>query len=289
MLTPLRADLSIDDALFAGHARTLLDTGCGGITIFGTTGEGPSFSTAERQAALEALVHNGIAADRIIVSTSCTALPDTVALTRHAVDLGTHGCLVLPPFFFKGVSDQGIIDGYRQLIAQVADARLRLYLYHIPQVTGIGLSHGVIRTLLDAFPDTIAGIKDSACSTAHSVALAAAFLDRITVYVGFEPDLQTLASLGSPGAISGLANFAPRLVHHLVSDPRGAGAARDMAQTQALIKLLDGFSLMPALKGIMALRSGNPAWLRVRSPLVALTVGEQDALETLYRTVSDTV
>lgn len=278
MLTPLDASLAIDHAAFAAHAQRLLDAGCGGVTVFGTTGEGPSFSVAERMAALQALVDRGIPAERLIVSTSCTAIPETVALTQHATALGVHGCLVLAPFFFKGVSDQGIINGYRQIFDACATPGLGLYLYHIPQVTGVALSHAVIRTLLDAYPQYILGIKDSQCDRAHSVALAQAFMPPITVYVGFEPDLPTLGSMGSTGAISGLANFVPRLVHRLVTQPTGIQAARDLQRVKDLLVIFEGFSLMPALKGVMAQRDGRAQWLRVRPPLVALTDDENTEL-----------
>ena len=278
LLTPLDASLAIDHDALAAHVRSLLDAGCGGVTLFGTTGEGPSFSVAERMGALEALIARGIPAERLIVSTSCTAIPETIALTQHATALGVHGCLVLAPFFFKGVSDQGIIDGYCQIIDACAAPNLALYLYHIPQVTGVALSHHVIRTLLDAYPQYILGIKDSQCERAHSVALAQAFMPPIKVYVGFEPDLPTLGSLGSTGAISGLANFVPRLVHRLVTQPDGPTAARDLQRVKDLLAIFEGFSLMPALKGVMVERHGRAEWLRVRPPLVALNAAENAEL-----------
>ena len=165
MLTPLTESLDIDHARLAAHAKGLIASGCGGVTIFGTTGEGPSFSMAERREALDQMIAHGVPAERIMVSTSCAALPETLALTRHAVSVGVHGCLMLPPFFLKGVSDEGILHCYRQVIDAVADPRLKLYLYHIPQVTGVGLSHHVIATLKREYPKIILGIKDSACTT----------------------------------------------------------------------------------------------------------------------------
>ncbi|UUZ67958.1 dihydrodipicolinate synthase family protein [Polaromonas sp. P2-4] len=279
LLTPLNADLSIDHTKFAAHCKSLIARGCPGVTPFGTTGEGPSFSMAERKEAIDQLIKNGIPAGQIMVSTSCAALPETLELTRHAVNAGVHGCLMLPPFFLKGVSDQGVIDCYRYVIDGLADDRLKLYLYHIPQVTGVGLSHHVISTLKKMYPNTILGIKDSACSTEHSVGLAKAFMKDLTVYVGFEPDLPEMGRRGSTGAISGLANFMPRVVKRLVTQP---DAATTPAERERIIKLLgrlEGYSLMPALKGIMALLSGDETWLRVRAPLVALTPDEFKALE----------
>jgi 4-hydroxy-tetrahydrodipicolinate synthase len=283
LLTPLDADLNIDHARFNAHAHALLDAGCAGITPFGTTGEGPSFTMAERRAAVDALVAAGVAPARILVSTSCAALPETIELTRHALQIGAHGCLMLPPFFLKGVTDQGIIDAYRQVIDRVSDSRLRLYLYHIPQVAGVGLSHHVIATLRELYPQTIVGIKDSACDTAHSLALAAAFMPPITVYVGYEPDLPEMGRRGSTGAVSGLANFMPRLVHRLVAQPDAPGAAEDLARVKRILDILGGYALMPALKGIMSLHTGEPAWLRVRPPLVCLDAVELQSLEQKMR------
>jgi len=285
LLTPLDADLSIDHASFSAHCKTLLARGCDGVTPFGTTGEGPSFSMAERREALDQLIGSGIPAAQIMVSTSCAALPETLELTRHAVGAGVHGCLMLPPFFLKGVSDQGIIDSYRFVIDGMGRSLpgLRLYLYHLPQVSGVGLSHHVIRALKAMYPDTIVGIKDSACNTAHSIGLAEAFMNELTVYVGYEPDLPEMGRRGSLGAISGLANFMPRLIHRLVTQPDAPATPAERERIVKLIGLLDSYSLMPALKGIMAILSGEPAWLRVRAPLVALSAGKFKALEKTIR------
>ena len=278
LLTPLAADLSIDRTRFASHSRALPVAGCGGVPPFRTTGEGPSFAMAERRDAVDALLAGGVPASQILVSTSCAALPETLALTRHALEIGAHGCLMLPPFFLKGVSDEGVVDAYRYVIDAAADARLKLYLYHIPQVAGVGLSHEVIATLKRLYPQTIVGIKDSSCELSHSLALAEAFMPELTVYVGNEADLPELGRRGSTGAVSGLANFMPRLVHRLVTQPDAPGTLQDLARVAQLMGLLGGYALTPALKGVMAVLSGEKAWLRVRPPLVALTEAAYDTL-----------
>jgi 4-hydroxy-tetrahydrodipicolinate synthase len=287
MLTPLTQSLEIDVDAFAWHAHDLLEAGCVGITPFGTTGEGPSFTVAERRAAIDGLLARGIPAERIIVSTSCAALPDTVELTRHAVSIGAHGCLILPPFFLKGVSDQGVIDAYRWVIDRVLDGpgdpRLRVYLYHIPQVSGVALGREVILELKSRYPQTIVGLKDSGCQREVSLGFADAFMDKVRVYVGNEADLQTLGARGSTGAISGLANIAPRLVARLVSQYASPNAARDQQRMLALLEILNSFGLTAAYKGAMALRHGNPGWLRVRPPLVALSSAGFARLETRLR------
>ncbi|MEP6875010.1 MAG: dihydrodipicolinate synthase family protein [Burkholderiales bacterium] len=283
LLTPLSADLSIDIPVFARHSRRLLDAGCSGVTPFGTTGEGPSFSVAERRAAIDGLIAGGVPANRILVSTSCAALPDAVELTRHAVASGSFGCLLLPPFFLKGVSDRGIIDAYRWVIDQVADPRLRVVLYHIPQVSGVDLSHHVIRTLKELYPDTIVGIKDSSGNRAGSLAYADAFMPDIQVWVGNEPDQLLMSARGTNGAVSGVANVLPRLIQHLVTQHAGPDATRDAQRVQAFIDVLGGYGMTAAFKGIMAILDDHAGWRRVRPPLVALSDAEFDRLVVQMR------
>lgn len=279
LLTPLTASLDIDIPAFAAHCNTLLAAGCSGVTPFGTTGEGPSFSVAERVAAIDGLIAAGIPAGRMLVSTSAAALPDAIALTGHAVRAGCFGVLLLPPFSLKGVTDQGIIDFYVQLIDKVADERLRIVLYHIPQISGVPLSHHVIETLVKCYPQTILGIKDSGCQREWSLGLAKAFMPPLQVWVGNEPDLQVMAAQGTLGAVSGMANITPRLIARMVAEHDGAGATRDMARTLALLAILGGYGLTAAFKGVMAIQSGQPGWRRVRAPLVALADAEFAALE----------
>jgi 4-hydroxy-tetrahydrodipicolinate synthase len=282
MLTPLTSDLSIDQPRFSAHALALLRAGCGGVTPFGTTGEGPSFSVGERMAAVDALVTAGVPADRIIVSTSCAAITDVVTLTKHAVEVGAHGCLMLPPFYFKGVSDAGVLDAYRYVIDRISarsgHTRPRLYLYHLPQVSAAPLTHEVIATLQREYPGVIAGIKDSECNRANSVALAERFGRDLSVYVGNELDLRTLGRMGSKGAISGLANFWPKLVAQLVGQPDAPGTGALHARVQALLDGVSRHALIPALKVVMAWQSGDDAWLRVRAPLKATTRDEAELL-----------
>jgi 4-hydroxy-tetrahydrodipicolinate synthase len=271
MLTPLDANLDINIPAFATHARSLLDSGCVGVTPFGTTGEGPSFSVAERVAAVDGLISGGVPAGRILVSTSCAALPDVVALTQHAVQAGAFGVLLLPPFFLKGVPDQGVIDFYNQVIDKVAEDRLRIVLYHIPQISGIGLSHHVVQTLVQRYPQTIIGIKDSGGQREVSLAFAKAFMPPLQVWVGNEPDLQTLAARGAVGAVSGVGNVMPRLLQRLVGEFDGAQAARDQTRVKAFIEILvDGWGMTAAFKGIMAILNNDPGWRHVRAPLLAL-------------------
>jgi 4-hydroxy-tetrahydrodipicolinate synthase len=224
-----------------------------------------------------------VPAQRILVSTSASALPDAVAATRHAVRCGTRGCLVLPPFFLKGVPDAGVIDFYDQLVNQVGDDRLRLVLYHIPQISGVALSHAVITTLLQRHPQTIIGLKDSGCQREASLAFAKAFMPPLQVWVGNEPDLQTLAGRGALGAVSGVGNIAPRLVQRLIQGSDTPAATQNQQQVLELLAILGGYGLTAAFKSTMALLTGHDGWRRVRAPLVALNDAEHRKLAAQWQ------
>lgn len=278
MLTPLQADGALDPVRLVFHAKRLLAAGCSGVTLFGTTGEGPSFSVAERMAALEALLQGGVSPTQLLVHTSCAALPDTVALTRHAAKHAVHGCLILPPFFFKGVSDDGILDCYHAVIDACAGLPLRVVLYHIPQVTGVGLSHRVIAELLQRYPDVIMGLKDSGCQRIESVAYATAFMPPMQVWVGNEADVPEMANLGTRGAVSGVANVLPGLVERLVTGRDPVTVQADLDRVKAFLTLIGGYTMVPAFKGLMAIIDKDPAWLNVRAPLRALSPDEFERL-----------
>src|SRR5438874_6320641 len=169
-LTPLGPEGAIDHARMAAHIRALFSQGVEGVAPFGTTGEGPSFSVAERRAGLDAMIAAGIKPSQLIPGTGCAAFADTVALTRHAVQIGCSRCLVLPPFFFKELADEAVYGFFAALIDAVADPRLSLYLYHIPQFSGVSIRAGVVARLAADFPRVVAGVKDSGGDFAHTKA-----------------------------------------------------------------------------------------------------------------------
>jgi 4-hydroxy-tetrahydrodipicolinate synthase len=181
--TPMRDDLAVDRHAFAQHSRRLLDAGCHGLGIFGTTGEANSLAVGERVEAIEALVADGIPADVLLPGTGACALPDAVRLTQAALALGAPGVLALPPFYYKGVSDDGLFRFFAELIERVGDDRLRLFLYHIPPQTVLGFSPELIGRLLDAYPATIAGTKDSAGDAARIERICTDF-PQLTVFAG---------------------------------------------------------------------------------------------------------
>jgi 4-hydroxy-tetrahydrodipicolinate synthase len=280
MLTPLDRDGGVDHARFAAHAHRLLARGVDGVAPFGTTGEGQSFSMAERADGLTALLGAGIAAGRVIAATGCAALPETIVLTRHGVLSGCAACLVLPPFFFRDVSDEGLFAWYARVIEAVADPRLRILLYHIPQVTGVPLSVELVARLAAAFPGVIAGVKDSAGDWAHTSALVAR-LPRLAILVGHEPHLPRLLRSGGAGTICGVANVYPELVAALLSREVSAS---DEERIATFIEIAFRQPFLPAFKSIVAARTRDPGWLAVRPPLVALADSARTTLlEALAR------
>jgi 4-hydroxy-tetrahydrodipicolinate synthase len=160
-LTPLDQDLKPDGARFAAHATWLLETGCHGLAVFGTTGEATSFSVAERIALLEAALAAGLPPERLLVGAGCCALSDTLALTAHAAAVGCKNVLMLPPFYYKDMSDEGLAESFARVIDAVGDPALGVYLYHFPKLSGVPITHGLLARLSGAYPGVIKGVKDS--------------------------------------------------------------------------------------------------------------------------------
>ncbi len=265
-LTPLDRVGGVDHGRLVNHARALLAQGVDGIAPFGTTGEGQSFSMAERQAGLEALLAAGIPAGRVVAATGSAALTETIALTRHGAQSGCAACLVLPPFFFKDVSDDGLFAWYARVIEAVASPRLRVLLYHIPQVTGVPISVSLVARLAEAFPGVIAGVKDSAGDWANTSALLER-VPQLAILVGHEPHLPRLLRAGGAGTICGVANVYPALVRALFSPNVTAG---DEERIATFIDIAFRQPFLPAFKSIVAAQTGDPRWQAVRAPQIAL-------------------
>ena len=262
-LTPLSGDGRPDHARLAAHVRRIFAAGVDGIALFGTTGEGQSFSVAERRAGLEALLAAGIEPSRILAGTGCAALPETIELTRHAVMCGCAGALVLPPFFFKDVSPEGVYASYARIAESVADARLRLYLYHIPQVSGVAIPDEAIARLERAYPTLLAGVKDSECNLEHSLRLLASF-PKLSIFVGFEPHLPAALAAGGAGTICGIANLYPRLIRRLYDHANDPRHRDDLARVERFIAVLENYPLFPAFKALQAELTRDPAWSALR-------------------------
>lgn len=268
-ITPFAADLSVDTDRLVTNCRALIDDGVHGLAPFGTTSEANSMSVAERMEALEALIEAGISPDRLIPGTGCAALPDSIALTRHAVERGCRGTLVLPPFYYKGVPEDGVFAAYARIIDAVGDSRLRIYLYHIPQMSGVPITLSLIERLLKEYPGTVVGLKDSSGNWDNTHAVIKAFPE-LESYSASEGVLGQNVAAGGAGCISASANVQAANIVALIGalgTDREAGIAERVTRVR---KIFEAIPLIPAIKAAIAERHGDPAYRNVRPPFVAL-------------------
>lgn len=278
-VTPLGPDLSIDHARLADHGRRLLETGCDGVALFGTTGEAVSFTREERMRALDAILAAGVPPDRLVVGTGCCAIGDTVALTRHALASGVARVLVLPPYYYKNLSEHGLVDAYRRAIIGTDDERLRLLLYHFPRLTGVPIGIEVIRTLREEFPRIIAGVKDSS-GDPESLGAFCGAEGGMAVYPGTERLLLAGLRSGAAGCISGSANVtAPMMAAVYGSCSTGTPDEALQDQLSGIRRVLDRYPLIAAVKYLVSRRSGHADWMRVRPPLVPMRESDGARLE----------
>lgn len=276
-LTPMKEDLSPDLAAFSSHCRWLLASGADGLAVLGTTGEANSFSVDERLALLDALGDSGIPGKTLLPGTGTCAIPDTVKLTRKSLELGAAGVVMLPPFYYKGVSDDGLFAAYSEVIQRVGDDRLRVYFYHFPAQSNVPISHDLIERLLKAYPTAIAGIKDSSGDLSNMLAMCERF-PGFGVFAGSEQFLLPVLRAGGAGCISATANVTVAACAEIYGQwtrdeaeklQEGLTAQRLAIQSQALV---------PALKQIMARYSGDKAWMNIRPPLMRLSAEQGKAL-----------
>jgi 4-hydroxy-tetrahydrodipicolinate synthase len=265
-LTPLRPDFSIDIPVLIEHVRWQLARGCHGVALFGTTGEGTSFSVGERKQALEAVLAAGVPASVIVAGSGCAALTDTIDLTGHAVKQGCAGVLTLPPFFFKGLGEEGLYRCFSELVERVGDAKLRVYLYNIPQLSAVKFPVKVIERLIRAYPTAIAGLKDSSGDWNSTKEYLDAF-PGWGLFTGWDPHLREVVRLGGAGTISGMPNInmaGLRALYDNRTKPEGAALE---ATATTLIKLVDGAPPTAGLRAVLAHYTGKESWLIRRPPL----------------------
>jgi 4-hydroxy-tetrahydrodipicolinate synthase len=270
VLTPFHADFRPDVARFIAHCRWLVDNGAG-LAIFGTNSEANSLSVDERLRLTDALLEAGVPAARMMPGTGACSITDAIALTRHAVKNGAAGVLMLPPFFYKGVSDEGLFAYYAQVIEQVASPDLRIYLYHIPQVTQVPITLKLIGMLRKRYPQTVVGAKDSSGVWDNTKAMLDEFAkDGFDVFPASESTLSQALPLGAAGCISATVNLNPagiRAVFENWNTPEG----RDLqAKADVIRKIFQGPNMIPAMKRTAAEFSGHREWAVVRPPLVPL-------------------
>ena len=278
--TPIEEGGAPDLARAVKLARFLLDNGCDGLNVLGTTGEATSFSLDERKAVMSAYKAQGLPLDRLMVGTGAAAVSDAVALTRHAADLGFAGALVLPPFYYKGVPDDGLV-GYIEALVQATVARpIPIYLYHFPAMSGLPWHVGLIKRLLASFPSRIVGLKDSSGDMAYARS-AAAIAPDFAVFPSTEAALIEARGGAFAGCISATANLNADLCAR-------AWRGGDQAALEAAVairKLFDGKPLVSGVKALLAHIHGDAALARVKPPLTAFSAADRAAVIAGHDTI----
>ncbi|WGD53333.1 dihydrodipicolinate synthase family protein [Bradyrhizobium sp. CB1650] len=265
--TPLTSDGGADPVRLAAHVQRLFGRGVDGVVLFGTTGEGTSFNVAERVATVEALLKAGIAAERIGIGGGFPAISDSIALTRTVLGLGLRHVLLLPPYFDRSVTPEGIEDAFAAVIDEVADDRLRATLYHIPQVSGVAIPTSVAANLRKRYGKLVAGLKDSSGDFKQFQAFRRA-APELAITVGNEADIARAIAEGGAGTICGMANIVPELVKGMI-----IGADVEARMQAAIDMVVQTPSFLATLKAILATQTADAGWLRVRPPLRALSDG----------------
>ena len=278
VVTPFKADLAPDSQRFIAHCKWLLSQNCG-LAVFGTNSEANSLSMEERAMLLEELIAAGVDPSRIMPGTGCCSIMETVKLTAQAVEHGCAGVLMLPPFYYKHVSEEGLYRYFSEIVQRVGDARLKIYLYHIPSVAVVGITTGLVERLLTAYPNAIAGMKDSSGDWNNTKTFLDAFAKSgFDVFVGSESFLLANMRNGGVGTISATANVNPAAIHKLYKQWNTADDADHADQQQSKLNVVRQVfssrkfpSMITALKQAIAIYADDPAWRTVRPPLVELT------------------
>jgi len=290
VVTPFKRDLAPDKERFVAHCKWLLSQKCG-LAIFGTNSEGNSLSLAERIGLLEAVIEAGLDPSRMMPGTGCCSIPETAMLTAEAVRHRCAGVLMLPPFYYKGVGEEGLYRYYSEVVERVGDARLRIYLYHIPPVAVIGITPALVERLLKAYPTAIAGMKDSSGDWNNTKTYLDAFAQAgFAVFAGSESFLLQTMRNGGAGTISATANVNPAAIHKLYSEWQKADADQQQDALNRTRETLGAKYLMiAALKQAIAIYAGDPAWARVRPPLIELTTEQAQSLAAELRQIGFTM
>ena len=286
VLIPVTADGAVDTPRALAHCKHLIAAGCDGVTIFGTTGEGPAFTVAERKGLLEALLSHGVTAEQIVVTTSAAAIPDAIELGRHAAALGCHRQLYMPPFYFRNPTQAGIVEAVSSVVRGINDPKLKVLLYHIPALSSVVFTHESIQTLVARHPGQVIGAKDSSGDLAHGLALAKAF-PALSILVGAEQYVGAVMNVGGSGSINGLGNISPRLMARIVAAPQNVSPADEklVLDLLALLSLRPNMNFVSVYKTMLAEQTGDDAWLNVRLPLMPLDNAEALAVREAYRAI----
>jgi 4-hydroxy-tetrahydrodipicolinate synthase len=283
VVTPFTRDLRPDPERFIAHCRWLLSQNCG-LAVFGTNSEANSLSVDERIALLETLLSAELDPMRMMPGTGCCALTDTVRLTAHAVKAGCAGVLMLPPFYYKDVTDEGLYRHFAEVIERVGDVRLRIYLYHIPPVAVVGITPTLVERLMKRYPGAIAGMKDSSGDWSNTKTMLDSFAaSGFDVFPGSETFLLAGMRHGAAGCISATANVNPAAIDRLYRQWRSTDADQQQEVLNTVRKIVGQYVMIPALKQVIAHYANDPEWVTVRPPLTELTaVQAKQVMEGLH-------
>ncbi len=285
VVTPFKKTLEPDGVRYVHHCRWLLGQGVG-LAVFGTNSEANSMSVTEKKGLLDALLEAGLPADRMMPGTGCAALSDSVEMTRFCISRGVHAVLMLPPFYYKGVSDEGLFRSYSEVIQRVGSSDLRIYLYHIPPVSQVPITLTLIERLLKAYPGTIAGVKDSSGNWANTKAMLDQFQPHgFDVFAGSENFLLANLRGGGVGCITATGNVNPGPIVGLYEHWQEADAEARQGKLDATRAVFATFSMIPALKAAIGIHMHEPEWGTVRPPLVDLTPAQRAELDTALKDV----
>ena len=274
--TPFRPDGEVALDLLLGHARWCLAKGCDSVTVFGTTGEGASLGLRSRERVLGAMASAGLTMRRELVGgVAAASLEEAEAQARQILDADARALLVAPPFYFKEPSDDGVFAWFAALFARLGGRARDIILYNIPSVTQVELGVELISRLRDAFPEVIIGVKDSSGNFAYTQRLLAQHKD-LSILVGDERSLGAAMRVGGEGSICGVANLFPERMGAMIRD------RADDEKITALVEVLVRYPVIPAVKALLAHRSGDPAWLAVLPPLTEIAPALAEGLAAAY-------
>ena len=280
VVTPFDADLKPDAKRFVQHCQWLVSQNVG-LAFFGTNSEANSLSVNERIVLLDALVSSGVDPAKMMPGTGCCALTDSVELTRRAVDAGCAGVLMLPPFFYKAVSEDGLFRSYSEIIQRVGNSRLRIYLYHIPPVAQVSISAGLIERLLKAYPGTVAGIKDSSGDWSNTEMLLKNFQsESFDVFCGSEVFLLQNMRGGGAGSITATGNVNPAMIHDLFVNWQQSDADEKQAKITEVRRAFELIPLIASMKSVIAWKRNDPQWAEVRPPLMSAPKDKAEQLRS---------
>ena len=276
VVTPFTSDLTPDAERLLKHCRWLQDQNCG-LAVFGTNSEANSLSVGERTRLLDMLIEQGLDPKRMMPGTGCCSIVDSVTLTKHALAHGVGGVLMLPPFYYKGVSDEGLYRTFAEIIERVGDDRLRIYLYHFPQMSQVPLGIELVGRLRESFPRIVVGMKDSSGDRDNLNAVLSAF-PGFGYFAGNETLLLANMRAGGVGCISATANVNPKAMDGLFQNWQTDDADSMQSSLNDVRGAVQQFPLVPALKKIISHYAGDPEWNRLRPPLVELAEADGDKL-----------